>query len=109
MSPSYIRFLAREADESRLREFCESFLGPPISMIEAASADPKISAWDPDILGMKKHKLLREDVLPAMATNRKVQRLLNEFTDLLSEYEAAETDRGPMDIVPSPSTTAATV
>ncbi|OAY81950.1 Protein HIRA [Ananas comosus] len=106
---SYIRFLAREADESRLREFCESFLGPPISMIEAASADPKISAWDPDILGMKKHKLLREDVLPAMATNRKVQRLLNEFTDLLSEYEAAETDRGPMDIVPSPSTTAAPV
>nr|CAD1839326.1 unnamed protein product [Ananas comosus var. bracteatus] len=106
---SYIRFLAREADESRLREFCESFLGPPISMIEAACADPKMSAWDPDILGMKKHKLLREDVLPAMATNRKVQRLLNEFTDLLSEYEAAETDRGPMDIVPSPSTTAATV
>lgn len=36
---------------------------------------------------MKKHKLLREDVLPAMASNRKVQRLLNEFMDLLSEYE----------------------
>lgn len=35
---------------------------------------------------MKKHKLLREDILPAMATNRKVQRLLNEFMDLLSEY-----------------------
>lgn len=39
---------------------------------------------------MKKHKLLREDILPAMATNRKVQRLLNEFMDLLSEYESAE-------------------
>lgn len=36
---------------------------------------------------MKKHKLLREDILPAMASNRKVQRLLNEFLDLLSEYE----------------------
>ncbi|OAY81947.1 Protein HIRA [Ananas comosus] len=106
---SYIRFLAREADESRLREVCESFLGPPISMIEAASADPKIPAWDPDILGMKKHTLLREDVLPAMATNRKVQRLLNEFMDLLSEYEAAGRDPDPMDVVPPPSTTATTL
>lgn len=40
--------------------------------------------------GMKKHKLLREDILPAMASNRKVQRLLNEFMDLLSEYETTE-------------------
>lgn len=39
---------------------------------------------------MKKHKLLREDILPAMASNRKVQRLLNEFMDLLSEYESTE-------------------
>lgn len=39
---------------------------------------------------MKKHKLLREDILPAMASNRKVQRLLNEFMDLLSEYEIIE-------------------
>lgn len=41
---------------------------------------------------MKKHKLLREDILPAMASNRKVQRLLNEFMDLLSEYETIETN-----------------
>jgi protein HIRA/HIR1 len=39
---------------------------------------------------MRKHKLLREDILPAMASNRKVQRLLNEFMDLISEYESAE-------------------
>lgn len=41
--------------------------------------------------GMRKHKLLREDILPAMASNRKVQRLLNEFMDILSEYESTET------------------
>lgn len=87
---SYLRFLAREADESRLREVCESFLGPPTGMSEAASSDTKNLAWDPHVLGMKKHKLLREDILPAMASNRKVQRLLNEFMDLLSEYETAE-------------------
>ncbi|XP_031285958.1 protein HIRA isoform X1 [Pistacia vera] len=87
---SYIRFLAREADESRLREVCESFLGPPTGMVEATSADLKNPAWEPCVLGMRKHKLLREDILPAMATNRKVQRLLNEFMDLLSEYESTE-------------------
>lgn len=42
--------------------------------------------------GMCKHKLLRDDILPAMASNRKVQRLLNEFMDLISEYASAETD-----------------
>ncbi|KAL5205767.1 hypothetical protein ABZP36_033976 [Zizania latifolia] len=98
---SYIRFLAREADESRLREFCESFLGPPMGMVDVpSSADLKNPSWDPDVLGMKKHKLLREDILPSMATNRKVQRLLNEFMDLLSEYEAAETKVEHMDVTP---------
>ncbi|KAK3205739.1 hypothetical protein Dsin_019785 [Dipteronia sinensis] len=100
---SYIRFLAREADESRLREVCESFLGPPTGMGEATSLDSKNPAWDPCILGMRKHKLLREDVLPAMASNRKVQRLLNEFMDLLSEYDSAETNLGHKE--PAPSTT----
>ncbi|XP_045829592.1 protein HIRA-like isoform X1 [Trifolium pratense] len=86
---SYVRFLAREADESRLREVCESFLGPPTGMAEDASSNKSL-AWDPVVLGMKKHKLLIEDILPAMASNRKVQRLLNEFMDLVSEYEIAD-------------------
>ncbi|KAM7528104.1 hypothetical protein LguiB_031514 [Lonicera macranthoides] len=104
---SYIRFLAREADESRLREVCESFLGPPTGMADATSSDLKNPTWDPCVLGMKKHKLLREDILPAMASNRKVQRLLNEFMDLLSEYETIETDPDPKNLSPptsSPST-----
>lgn len=44
---------------------------------------------------MNKHKLLREDILPAMASNRKVQRLLNEFMDLLSEYETNLEQKNP--------------
>ncbi|KAJ0248265.1 Protein HIRA [Hirschfeldia incana] len=86
---AYVRFLAREADESRLRELCESFLGPPTGMAEAATSDTNL-CWDPYVLGVKKHKLLRNDILPAMASNRKVQRLLSEFMDLLSEYENTE-------------------
>ncbi|XP_022899329.1 protein HIRA-like [Olea europaea var. sylvestris] len=76
-----------EADEYRLREVCESFLGPPIGMTEAPSSDVKTAAWDPYVLGMNKHKLLREDILPAMASNRGVQRLLNEFMVVLNDYE----------------------
>ncbi|CAO2181190.1 unnamed protein product, partial [Urochloa humidicola] len=103
---SYVRFLAREADESRLREVCESFLGPPVGMVgSVSSTDPKNPVWDPYVLEMKKHKLLKEDILPSMASNRKVQRLLNEFMDLLSEYEAADTKDDPMDVTPVPPTT----
>ncbi|CAI9105597.1 OLC1v1004559C7 [Oldenlandia corymbosa var. corymbosa] len=97
---SYIRFLTREADESRLREVCESFLGPPTGMEQARS--PDVKSWDPCILGMEKHKLLKEDILPAMASNRKVQRLLNEFMDLLSEYEVCE--EAVVEETPEPST-----
>lgn len=53
--------------------------------------------------GMRKHKLLREDILPAMASNRKVQRLLNEFMDLLSEYENAENNVEPKAPLPAAS------
>ncbi|XP_022729469.1 protein HIRA-like isoform X2 [Durio zibethinus] len=96
---SYVRFLAREADDSRLREVSESFLGPPTGM----ASDSKNPAWDPYVLGMRKHKLLREDILPAMASNRKVQRLLNEFMDLLSEYQSVENNLDQK--IPSPPTT----
>lgn len=38
--------VCREADESRLREVCESFLGPPTGM----ASDSKNPAWDPYVL-----------------------------------------------------------
>ncbi|GAU11858.1 hypothetical protein TSUD_194810 [Trifolium subterraneum] len=39
-----------EADESRLREICESFLGPPTGMVEEPSSNSNNLAWDPFIL-----------------------------------------------------------
>ncbi|KAJ4783256.1 Protein HIRA [Rhynchospora pubera] len=85
---SYVRFLTREADDLRLREVCESLLGPTFGAV----ADPKNSQWDPSVLGMQKHVLLKETVFPAMASNRKVQRLLSEFMNALSEYELSENE-----------------
>jgi len=58
---------------------------------------------------MRKHKLLREDILPSMASNRKVQRLLNEFMDLLSEYdEIVDANQDQMAIILPKSSSPAT-
>ena len=54
---------------------------------------------------MKKHKFLREDILTAMASNRKVQHLLNEFMDLLSEYETNTNETKPNQNNSNPTTT----
>nr|XP_024398569.1 protein HIRA-like isoform X2 [Physcomitrium patens] len=80
---AYVRCLTKESDEARLRELCEELLGPvgPVG---------KLQSWKPDILGLSKRELLKEFVLPAMAANRAIQRLLNEFIDLVTECEAAE-------------------
>ncbi|PIA28331.1 hypothetical protein AQUCO_07200174v1 [Aquilegia coerulea] len=60
---SYVRYLAREADESRLREICENFLGPPTGMAESApsASDSKNPAWDPYVL-VSIFQALRKDV-----------------------------------------------
>lgn len=49
LQPSNVFRNCREADESRLREVCESFLGPPIGMTESGS-ELKTPEWDPCIL-----------------------------------------------------------
>ncbi|KAG6548535.1 hypothetical protein Mapa_010023 [Marchantia paleacea] len=86
---AYARCLARDADKSRLRELCEELLGPRQSPGIDESKDPAVPPrWDPCILGMKKRDLLKQDVLPAMASNRAIQRLLSEFVDLLTEIES---------------------
>ncbi|KAL3690600.1 hypothetical protein R1sor_016909 [Riccia sorocarpa] len=85
---AYARCLARDADKSRLRELCEELLGPRqapgIDEGKDTAAPPN---WDPYVLGMNKLDLLKQDVLPAMASNRAIQRLLCEFVDLLTEIE----------------------
>jgi hypothetical protein len=51
MPLSFGLLICREADESRLREVCESFLGPPMGMVgSASSTDPQNPGWDPEIL-----------------------------------------------------------
>lgn len=80
---AYVRHLTREGDEVRLREVCQELLGPPIN-------DPSQLAsigWQPVKLGLVRRQFLRAEVLPAMASNFTIQRLAQEFLELLKEIE----------------------
>lgn len=103
-----------EGDEGRLRELCEELLGPvrrsapaagagsdggrPASVPAPDSAGPAMAAagaatgpgavegvLPTDIPGLDRRKLLREDVLREMSRNRRNQRLVSEFQELLAE------------------------
>ena len=41
------------------------------------------ASWEPEVLGIPKRQLLREVVLPALSTNRALQRLLAEYVEML--------------------------
>ncbi|KAK9830498.1 hypothetical protein WJX72_012086 [[Myrmecia] bisecta] len=83
---TYVRHLAGEVDQVRLREICEDLLGPPrYSSRHRSQAGRAPGGWEPQVLGLDKRKLLREEVLRDMG--RANQRLASEFLDLL---EAAE-------------------
>lgn len=109
---TYARHLSAEADEPRLRELCSELLGPPrASGAGKASAsaaagtsvqhdggaasgadgaagqrqqDAAAGVWQPTVLGIDKRELLRKEVLRDIGRNRANQRLVNEFTELLS-------------------------
>jgi len=78
---TYTRYLSSEADFNRLTEVCKSLLGPPTSKTGPVPANSAPSKnWEPSILGMAKRELLRE-LLPIMATNRSLQRLVAQFRE----------------------------
>ncbi len=103
---------AADADETRLRELCSDLLGPVRSSgdgatetsdqwqpqvshpdcasracltAKVASRDAASSTCGPQVLGLDKRKLLREEVLRDISRNRSNQRLVNEFAEMLDE------------------------
>ncbi|XP_014676295.1 PREDICTED: protein HIRA-like [Priapulus caudatus] len=66
---AYVRYLSQEGLESRLREVCDTLLGPTYKTT---------IAWNPYILGFSKRQLLRE-VLPLVGGNLQLQRLYMEY------------------------------
>ena len=86
----YALALAQQHAVLRVRELCDHLLGPldAPDMAVAATAGTEGGegdggAWDPAVVGLSKRELLKETVLPALATNRALQRLLSEYLETL--------------------------
>ena len=88
----YCKFLARDGrigSVQRLRELCNELLGPPVSNAQMVDVVPK-HVWNESVMNLNKRVLLRARVLPAIATNRGLQRIVNEYQDALDQLTTEE-------------------
>ncbi|XP_072152462.1 protein HIRA isoform X2 [Bemisia tabaci] len=72
-----VRYLLQQGDERKLRIIFEDLLGPTHSGVKVKSS------WEPTVLGLSKHELLRS-ALNEAASSLQVQRLYTEFSDQLN-------------------------
>ncbi|CAL1534335.1 unnamed protein product [Lymnaea stagnalis] len=72
---TYIRYLAQEGIEDKLREICDELLGP---LYRSKSR----KAWSQHILGLDKHTILRNN-LTNIGADLKFQRLYTEYKEQL--------------------------
>ena len=87
----YALALAQQHAVRRARELCDDLLGPldaaasgaASGAASAAGAAAAPLAWQPAVLGLSKRELLKHTVLPSLATNRALQRLLAEYLESL--------------------------
>ena len=83
----YARFLAKDGREpcvARLRELCDELLGPP-SEVNGINSDG--NGWSSTVLGLSKRHILKQRVLPGIASNRALQRVVNEYSEMLKSLE----------------------
>ncbi|BFZ18214.1 hypothetical protein BsWGS_21253 [Bradybaena similaris] len=76
---TYIRYLAHEGMEEKLREVCDELLGP---LYRSRSS----KTWAQHILGIDKHAILRS-TLPSIGADLKFQRLYTEYKDQLDSIQ----------------------
>ncbi|KAF0698047.1 Aste57867_11295 [Aphanomyces stellatus] len=74
----YVRHLSHDGDILHLEEICKDFLGPP-------SAIDSTDEWSSHVLDSPKRDVLRTVVLPQMASNRVLQRLVQKYKLMLDE------------------------
>lgn len=76
---TYVRYLAKEGFETKIRDVCDDLLGPVYKSKGSSS-------WDPYVLGMKKRELLQA-ILPNIGSNLQLQRLFTEYQEQLDAIE----------------------
>uniref|UniRef100_A0A2C9JMA3 Protein HIRA n=1 Tax=Biomphalaria glabrata TaxID=6526 RepID=A0A2C9JMA3_BIOGL len=76
---TYIRYLAQEGVEDKLREVCDELLGP---LYKSKSQ----KSWSQYVLGLDKNSILR-NILPSIGANLKFQRLYTEYKEQLDTLQ----------------------
>jgi protein HIRA/HIR1 len=91
---TYATFLADQGDEERFEELCRELVGgvvvggsggDGVGEEEEEGGGGGEGGWTPEILGMSKRKLLRDDVLRVLGTNREMQRVVAKYRDILED------------------------
>ncbi|KAI9994071.1 hypothetical protein PInf_016634 [Phytophthora infestans] len=91
---AYARFLTHDEDVIRLDDLCAEMIGPfhasslPITT-EAKNLDES-GEWESMILDLVKRDVLKLHILPTIAANRALQRVVTKYQLMLSEIEARE-------------------
>ncbi|KAL9540908.1 hypothetical protein PS6_010545, partial [Mucor atramentarius] len=68
----YARKLSEENAQDKVQELCRWLMGPPFSATEFAQ-------WEPTIMGtLTKNDILKQ-ILPVLAQNRQLQRIVTEI------------------------------
>ncbi|KAG6966729.1 hypothetical protein JG688_00006636 [Phytophthora aleatoria] len=93
---AYARFLTHDEDVPRLDDLCAEMMGPfhaPSSLIATDGKNPNSdegSEWEPMVLDAVKRDVLKLHILPTIAANRALQRVVTKYQLMLSEIEARE-------------------
>ncbi|CAH0479483.1 unnamed protein product [Peronospora belbahrii] len=97
---TYARFLTNDEDVTRLDELCAEMMGPFHASSTRSSVSDKKSArrgnesneWDPMVLDLVKRDVLKIHILPTIAMNRALQRIVTKYQLMLSEIDSREKD-----------------
>lgn len=99
---AYARFLMQDEDVTRLDDLCAEMMGPfsASSLNQTSGARSNSNgngAWDPMVLNLAKRDVLKLQILPTIAANRALQRVVTKYKLMLSEIEARENAEKGMD------------
>mmetsp|Transcript_2658 Transcript_2658/g.5883 ORF Transcript_2658/g.5883 Transcript_2658/m.5883 type:complete len:575 (+) Transcript_2658:976-2700(+) len=95
---TYVRQLAADADEMRLREVVLDLLGPLRYSATTHHAQAG-RGWEPVFLGIDKRQLLKREVLKELSKNRANHKLVQEVLEMQKEVEEQQQQQEPAGVL----------
>jgi hypothetical protein len=89
---TYIRYLAKENIQEKIRETFDFLMGPmPCGSFKNGEGESN-QEWEPEILGLSKHNLL-DELLPTVGSHLSMQRLYTEYKEHLLHLTSGRSQR----------------